>query len=83
MHPNTLQAFKEYKLKKHFEKQRKMDKIIALFWMLLQNLKLKDYQKKKDKNKKTNSKVPHKQLMREKYGKPKKRANKPGKKKGK
>ncbi len=41
------------------------------------------FHEKKDKNKKTNSKVPHKQLMREKYGKPKKRANKPGKKKGK
>ncbi len=38
------------------------------------------FHEKSEKNKKTNSKVPHKQLMREKYGKPKKRANKPGKK---
>ncbi len=37
------------------------------------------FHEKKEKNKKTNSKVPHKQLMREKYGKPKKRPNKPKK----
>jgi ATP-dependent RNA helicase RhlE len=39
------------------------------------------FHEKSEKNKKTNSKVPHKQLMREKYGKPQRRFNKPGKKK--
>jgi ATP-dependent RNA helicase RhlE len=35
------------------------------------------FHEKSEKNQKTNSKVPHKQLMREKYGKPQRRGTKP------